>query len=79
MLMNAADAREKARNTISRETGIQLLEAEKSINEAINKGQMSCYCYKYLAEQAVNKLSELGYSVQNQSDQRNGTMFKISW
>lgn len=79
MLINATDAREKAKNTVSKETEIQLLEAEKSINEAVDKGQTSCWCYKYLNKQATSKLYELGYKVKDCSCQREGTMFEISW
>lgn len=79
MLLNAIDAREKAKSKISKETEIQLLEAEKSINEAIDKGQTSCWCYKYLSNQATGKLYELGYKVKDLSCQREGTMFEISW
>ncbi len=79
MLMAAKEAKEKAKSCISEETNIQLLEAEKSINEGVADGKEFCYCYKYLGKQAISKLEELGYRVQNLSDQRDGTMFKISW
>ena len=79
MLMKASEAREKSSNGVSAETNIQLLEAEKVINKAVDDGNTFCYCYKYLGVQAIKKLNELGYRVQNMSDQREGTIFKIVW
>lgn len=79
MLISAAEARKNAINNISSEAEIQLLEVEKNITQALDKGQMSCYRYKYLNNQTISKLQELGYKVENCSCQMDGTMYRITW
>lgn len=79
MLMTAVQAREKAQNMLTKEAEIQLLEIEKSINDAIEKGKTSCWFYKRLNQQVAAKLHELGYRIKDYSCQRDGIMFEIIW
>lgn len=79
MLMKATEAREMSKDGESQGTKEQLLAAEKAIAKGVKNGAYSCYCYKYLETQAITKLQELGYKVQNESSQRDGVMFLISW
>ena len=79
MIINANEAREQSKNNISTETEKELRDAEVYIIEAVTKGKTECWCYKYLHEQAIVQLRELGYQVRNCSDQRDGDMFEIKW
>lgn len=78
-MYTAKEAREKAENQISDKTKEQLLAAENCIKRAVEDGEMKTWCNTYLNKQAVEKLNELGYKVENQSSQREGTSFLISW
>ena len=78
-MLSAEEARVKAKDGISEKEKEQLAEAERSITSAVKNGEMWCYCYRWLNPKVIEKLQDLGYVVQNQSDQRDGTMFKISW
>lgn len=78
-MYTAKEAREKAEQSISDETKEQLEFAERCIGAAVEKGEMCCWCGKYLEDQAIKKLEELGYKVDNHSSQRDGVDFKISW
>ncbi|WP_053983407.1 hypothetical protein [Niameybacter massiliensis] len=57
----------------------QLEAAYRNIKQAVKNGSMWCYCYEWLNPPVIAELENLGYRVQRQSDQRDGTMFKISW
>jgi hypothetical protein len=78
-MIKASEARELAKNNISDETELELLAAEKSIKQAVAKGEGKCWCYTYLHEQAISQLRMLGCKVNNCSDQRDGTIFEIKW
>lgn len=78
-MYTAKEAREKAKNSISDKTKEQLLAAEHRIESAVKKGEMQVYCNEFLGTQAVGKLNELGYKVENCSTQREGARFMISW
>ncbi len=78
-MIKASEAREMCRNNISDKTESELLAAEKAIKVAVDEGKLECWCYTYLHEQSLNQLRLLGYNVDNCSDQRDGTMFKIKW
>lgn len=78
-MLTAKEAKKIAKKSTSYETKSQLDFAEKCINYAAEKGEMRCYCGKYLGSQAINNLEEFGYKVTNESTQRDGTMFLISW
>lgn len=79
MLLDAKSAREKAASGADDRTKEGLEAAEKCINQAVKEGALWCWCYTYLTDRAVLKLNKLGYSVENCSNQRDGTMFKIKW
>ena len=78
-MITAKEAREQAVNSISDKTKEQLLCAEHCIESAVKSGEMSVWCDKHLGKQAIDKLKELGYAVENHSSQREGTTFLISW
>ena len=78
-LVSAEEARELSGNACSFECQFELSKASKSIQEAIDKGEYYCWCSYYLHNQAINKLTKLGYTVTNCSTQREGTCFKIEW
>ena len=78
-MMTAKEAREQVVNSISDKTKEQLICAECCIESAVKSGEMSVWCDKYLGKQAIEKLNELGYKVENYSSQKDGTAFKISW
>lgn len=78
-MFTAKEAREKAEKSISDETKEQLEYAEKCIEFAVEKGNMSCRFVKGLGKQAIGKLEGLGYTVTDRSNQRDGVEYKISW
>ena len=78
-MYTAKEAREKAENSISDKTKEQLLAAEHSIEFAVKNGEMKVWCGKHLGKQAIEKLNELGYKVEDRSSQRDGSAFLISW
>lgn len=78
-MLSAKEAREQAVNSISDKTKEQLLCAERCIESAVKSGETSVWCNKFLGTQAIKKLKELGYSVEDRSSQREGTTFLISW
>lgn len=77
-MFSAKEAREKANGEMAVNEKEQLIVAESAIKKAVIDGNLHCYCYKWLNPPVIYKLEQLGYSVQNCSDQRDGT-FKISW
>ena len=78
-LVSAKEARELSENSTSLEYMSELCEANKYIKKGINNGKHFCYCRHYLHNQAINKLTKLGYTVTNYSTQRDGDCFKIEW
>lgn len=78
-MYTAIEARKKAENSISYETKQQLSAAERLVGRAIENGEMKCWVHAHLGKQAIGKLEELGYKVENRSDQREGSLFLISW
>ena len=78
-LMNAEEAREKAKNSISEETELELQEVNRAIIKEVEKGQFYCWYKKYLHPQTIGLLSGYGYNVFNESNQMNGNLFKIEW
>lgn len=79
MLMHAKEARAAAINKIDKRTKPGLIAAENAIADAINKRELSCWCRRYLTDQAIAKLKEYGYKVEDFSSQLDGFCFKISW
>ena len=78
-MFTAEEARAIAFDKMSQRDKSELKAAEDSINQAIENGKMSCYCYKWLGVKVISELERLGYKVKNESNQRDGTMFEISW
>ena len=79
MLMHAKEARTAAINKIDKRSEQGLIAAENAIADAINKRELSCWCRRYLTDQAIAKLKEYGYEVEDFSSQLDGICFKISW
>lgn len=79
MLMNAEEARKTAIGKVDERTENALLAAERAITRAVNDGEFDCWCNGYLTDKAIAKLREYGYRVENCSNQRDGSMYKIIW
>lgn len=78
-MFTAEEARAIALANMSQRDKAELKVADNSIKQAIEDGRMSCYCYKWLGTKVIAELERLGYKVKNESNQREGTMFEISW
>lgn len=78
-MFTAEEARALALDNKSENDRAELKAAEDSIKQAIANGRMSCYCYKGLGTKVIAELERLGYKVKNESTQRDGMMFEISW
>lgn len=78
-LISAREARKLSETSLSSEALYELEQVNECIYDAINKGYYSCWYYRYLPDQAVRKLENLGYKVKNQSNQRAGDCFEIEW
>ncbi len=78
-MITAKEAREKAENSIIEKTKEQLLMAQHGIEEAVKNGETKCWIGAHLGEQAIRKLRNLGYEIENNSDQRDGPIFWIRW
>ena len=78
-MYTAKVAREKAEQQISDKAKEQLSWAEKCIENAVEKGDMSCICIRELGKQVIGKLERLGYTVKDRSTQRDGVEYEISW
>lgn len=79
MLMNAEEARKTAIGKTDERTKKGLLAAERAITQAVNAGNLDCWCGEYLTDTAIAKLRGCGYQVENCSNQRDGNMYKIIW
>ena len=78
-MKTARQAAEETYNKID-SAEIQCLTAiETEIDEGINRGNTYMYYYDFIPENAIKKLKELGYSVKDQSSQRDGETYLISW
>ena len=78
-LISAEEARERSESACSLECSTELRIASECINKAVENGEYYCWCNHCLHNQAINKLTKLGYTVTNCSTQREGTCFKIEW
>lgn len=78
-MYTAKEAREKAENSISDKTKEQLLAAEHCIESSVKNGEMKVWCDKHLGKQTIARLNELGYKVEDHSNQKDGSTFLISW
>lgn len=78
-MFTAEEARAIALDSMSQRDKSELKAAEDSIKQAVANGRMSCCCYKWLGVKVISELDSLGYKVKNESNQRDGTMFEISW
>ena len=78
-LVSARGARNLSETSLSSDALYELEQVNECIHDAINKGYYRCWYYRYLPDQAVRKLENLGYKVSNQSTQREGDCFKIEW
>lgn len=78
-MLTAKEARELAENHVSDKIRGELIDAESSIKLAVESGETECWHYKYLGEQAIGNLESLGYTVINNSSQKDGIVFLITW
>lgn len=78
-MYTAKEARENAGNQISNKTKEELFSVEQCIKSAVESGYMECRCYNFLGKQSIGELEKLGYKVQNNFNQRDGSEFLISW
>lgn len=78
-MINAKEAREKAENSISDRTKEQLLIAQQGIEQAVKNGETKCWIDVHLGEPAIRKLKNLGYVIEEHSNQKDGSTFLIRW
>ena len=77
-MISATEARKKI-NDLNTKKGQQEKElCEKRINQAIENGRTSC-AVDSISEPTKKWLTNLGYSVRNAGDQRDGFYTEISW
>lgn len=75
----AQEARKKASTIITENDQFQAEEVFEFINNAISKGEYTMTFYSALRNNVKELLKTLGYKIEDQSNQRDGSQFKISW
>lgn len=75
----AANAKELTEMAIKVKTDEKVKEINKLIREAISKGEFDVYYYKDTSSYVIQYLRELGYTLTNEGDQRDGYYLRISW
>ena len=78
-MYTAKEAREKAAQSADSAMKEQLLAVERCIGLAVNRGETSCRYDVALRGQTIERLQGLGYIVEDQSNQRDGMSYQISW
>lgn len=75
----AEQARRMAEDNIDLVSKTQREEIFDLIQKEISKGSFSCFYYKNLKNETIEHLKKLNYKVENQSNQFDGSQYKISW
>lgn len=78
-MKNAKEARELAIKTRDNLIATELEKIEAQIDSAIKSGKTSTSYYQRMSIEAKQKLKDLGYDVKDQTSQRDGVIFIISW
>lgn len=78
-ILTAKEARNQTVNNLSSTDEYLLDSVSKSITKSINDGKYYCYVYETLTPRVISQLANIGYITTNQSSQRDGEMFKITW
>lgn len=78
-MISAKEAREISCSVSGSNVEIQLGSVEKKIKKAASEGLITCWHYEYLCQGAIELLSNVGYSVTNYSNQRDGNVYLIEW
>jgi hypothetical protein len=66
---------EKAADLIEKD----IVEVEKAVYRAANKGSAYCIYSDELSRQTQDFLKQLGYSVRDYSNQKDGPTYRIQW
>ena len=74
-IFNAEEARKLAKRIDIRE----LEEVLEYIKSEANKGNYHCYYYEKVSDAIVSRLKELGFTLYDHDDQRDGYWLKIEW
>jgi len=78
-LLDAAEARKLSEAAISADDEVQFEEIAICIVSAINKGSTEIWFYENLRPNIIKNLKAKGYKVEDATNQRDGSQFKISW
>lgn len=79
-MISAKEAREMSCSVSGNNVEIQLGSAEKNIKKAAREGLTKCFHYEHLCHGAIERLSQMGYSVTNYAIQLDGaTTYLIEW
>lgn len=66
---------EKAAELIERD----ITDIEAAVYTAANKGSAHCIYYRLMSRQTQDYLRQLGYTVKDYSNQKDGTVYRIQW
>ena len=77
--MNAKEAREKALSVNNTRNKNQYDSIKKTINDAVEDGELSCYWYDSIRNVVQQKLENEGYKFSEYSSQKDGTTVTITW
>lgn len=78
-MITAQEAREKVREIKEAEAHQQRKEIESKIQAEIKKKGNFIWWYSSIVAEVENKLIEAGYKITNESNQKEGICFRISW
>lgn len=77
--MSASEARKQSQEILEQLDNELVKKVNNCISKAVKEGAYSCWCYDYLNENFCEALRRKGYKVKNESCQREGNMYEISW
>lgn len=66
---------EKAAELIERD----ITDIEAAVYTAANKGSAHCIYYRLMSRQTQDYLRQLGYTVKDYSNQKDGPIYRIQW
>lgn len=78
-LLDAAEARKLSEAAISADDEAQFEEIAILIASAINQGSIEIWVYENLRPNIIKNLKAKGYNIEDATNQRDGSQFKISW
>lgn len=78
-MITAQEAREKVREIKEAEAHQQRKEIESEIQSEVKKKGSFIWWLSPIATEVKDELIEAGYKITNESNQKEGTCFRISW